>query len=610
VFGSTLTGNHWGINDNENNPQIRLTRDFKNWYMQVSGDSLALGTSFNPCRIDEEGNFDTPSSVTINGIKLYKSNDGVLFLDGNLVVRGGVTQYADDGTTAPSIFDSLPVASTSVKGIAQFSSTYFSVSNGIVTIKEGSVGLNEDELNNVLEGKGYLTSDDLVWSNIKSKPTTIAGYGITDAVTLTGTQYISGAKYFQRDSASGLYIENTGETNTSNYTAIRFRYSGENVSGIASSNTTNSYLYRISADFSTTYKIWDAGNFNPSNYLLASSYTAADVLAKLKTVDGSDTGLDADLLDGKHLSDILASNVASATKLATSRKIWGQSFDGQKDVKGNLYICSDTATTINQDSGKIKFNSINTDDTYRSPYIQAIHYGNYSRKRLGIFQSNATNYTDDFVEVLSILPNGNIGVNQIAPEYRLDVTGTTRITGAVTLGSTLTGNYWYLNNSSTNPYLRLTRSSVNWYVQLVAGGLALGQGVANSCTIDASGNFLSVGGITQYSDIRKKTKLQNVELTLKQVANAPLIEHYYNNDDKKTTHVGSIAQYWAGLNDWFCKLDSDGYYTMEIQNAALASAISVARELERYESRTDKTIRMLKKRINELEDEIEKLKSA
>lgn len=126
--------------------------------------------------------------------------------------------------------------------------------------------------------------------------------------------------------------------------------------------------------------------------------------------------------------------------------------------------------------------------------------------------------------------------------------------------------------------------------------------------VDTSGNGLFYGGITMYSDERKKTILNHVELTLKQVADAPIIEHYYNSDEKKTTHVGSIAQYWAGLNDWFCKEDGDGFYTMEIQNAALASAISVARELMRYESKTDKQIRLLKKRICELEDEIETLK--
>lgn len=128
-------------------------------------------------------------------------------------------------------------------------------------------------------------------------------------------------------------------------------------------------------------------------------------------------------------------------------------------------------------------------------------------------------------------------------------------------------------------------------------------------TINSSGNVLAYGGITMYSDIRKKTKLQDVELSLKQIADAPLIEHYYNSDAMRTTHVGSIAQYWAGLNDWFCKLDGEGYYTMEIQNAALASAISIARELVKYESKTDRKIRLLKKRVKELEDKIEKLEN-
>jgi hypothetical protein len=53
--------------------------------------------------------------------------------------------------------------------------------------------------------------------------------------------------------------------------------------------------------------------------LPASSYTAVDVLTKMKTVDGSGSGLDADTLDGKHASEFL---VATA-KAADSDKIDG-----------------------------------------------------------------------------------------------------------------------------------------------------------------------------------------------------------------------------------------------------------------------------------------------
>ena len=83
----------------------------------------------------------------------------------------------------------------------------------------------------------------------------------------------------------------------------------------------------------------------------ASGYTAADVLSKLLTVDGTGSGIDADLLDGlttataNTVSTIVArdasgnfaagtitatltGNASTATALATARLIGGVSFDG------------------------------------------------------------------------------------------------------------------------------------------------------------------------------------------------------------------------------------------------------------------------------------------
>jgi hypothetical protein len=74
------------------------------------------------------------------------------------------------------------------------------------------------------------------------------------------------------------------------------------------------------------------------------------------------------------------SNVASATKLATARTIWGQSFDGTTDITGDF-------TTAN------------------NAYI-----------------------------------SGNVGIGTTSPAYKLDVSDTGRFTGALYANSTLTAS--------------------------------------------------------------------------------------------------------------------------------------------------------------------------
>ena len=65
----------------------------------------------------------------------------------------------------------------------------------------------------------------------------------------------------------------------------------------------------------TWYKFLDEYNYAgilDSHYLLKSAYTASDILTKLKTVDGSGSGLDADLLDGTQKSGLLTSVASTA----------------------------------------------------------------------------------------------------------------------------------------------------------------------------------------------------------------------------------------------------------------------------------------------------------
>lgn len=123
---------------------------------------------------------------------------------------------------------------------------------------------------------------------------------------------------------------------------------------------------------------FSALNTDVGNRLLSTSYTAADVLTKIKTVDGTGSGLDADLLDGHNADSTAASNTialrdasgnlyatafigtmtgnsSTATKLATARNLsltgdataTLSSFDGSANVTAAL-----TLATVNSNVGQ------------------------------------------------------------------------------------------------------------------------------------------------------------------------------------------------------------------------------------------------------------------
>lgn len=90
----------------------------------------------------------------------------------------------------------------------------------------------------------------------------------------------------------------------------------------------------------STTDLWTASKVTTalSTKLDASAYTAADVLTKIKTVDGSASGLDADLLDGLHASS------ANTVSTVVARDASGNFSAGT--ITANLTGTASTATTL------------------------------------------------------------------------------------------------------------------------------------------------------------------------------------------------------------------------------------------------------------------------
>ena len=183
-------------------------------------------------------------------------------------------------------------------------------------------------------------------------------------------------------------------------------------------------------------------------------------------------------------------NIATATKLATARTIWGQAFDGSANVSGNMTGVGNIAMsgvlnldnnrgvtvkdTKGEDLGVLNFNA--TNDLHFGYYTANKGYNTY------IAGNNVIVRTVGLPERVRITSDGKVGIGTSAPERILDVAGgvqfKTNIDNVIkipvkSIGSGhAPGMHFYTNDGSTriggiggyvsNPSSENYRSYVGW----------------------------------------------------------------------------------------------------------------------------------------------------
>ena len=84
----------------------------------------------------------------------------------------------------------------------------------------------------------------------------------------------------------------------------------------------------------------------------------------------------------------------------------------------------------------------------------------------------------------------------------------------------------------------------------------------------------SVNSLNTSSDLRLKTILQDIPLTVDAVAAAPSFLYRWKKDTDGRTHAGSAAQYWQQALPAAVTKGEDGFLAMEYDRIALAAAPS------------------------------------
>lgn len=136
----------------------------------------------------------------------------------------------------------------------------------------------------------------------------------------------------------------------------------------------------------------------------------------------------------------------------------------------------------------------------------------------------------------------------------------------------------------------------------VSGSLTGVTSITASGTIQTSGNIIAGGDLTAGSDIRYKDKIQDLRLSVHDIALAPAFTYKWNNREDALVHIGSSAQYWLNTNakDAVYYDKQNDFYHLNYASLALCNTIILARGMETQEEK----IARLEERINELEDKL------
>lgn len=111
------------------------------------------------------------------------------------------------------------------------------------------------------------------------------------------------------------------------------------------------------------------------------------------------------------------------------------------------------------------------------------------------------------------------------------------------------------------------------------------------------GDVIVSGDFSFGSDMRFKDKIEDMGISIADIANAPLFTYKWNDREDDIIYLGSSAQYWEKIAPWL--VSGDDFKSLNYATLGVAMGISLAKKTINHEER----IKALEKEIKRLKEE-------
>ena len=606
--------------------------------LSVNGN-VGIGTTAPSHKLHVLGEIYTTTKVNINGIILEKDSNGDLKVNGNLYATGGISAYgASDGTSSSgglngsvkSYADALKLTSESLSEIAsaysikQLSIRITSLEGGSATSISVSGGGNavtsvtkNGTTISVVKGSTFLTAHQ-----------SLAGYMKTataDAKYMyhSRNNIVSDLNSFATNSAAHIYeMENvTNRPNSNSWVQVMNWGTGDSAYGflLANDYSTNGHMYfrqKIAGSWKDWKTIIDSSNIGSQsvNYAASAGSVAwTNVSGRPSTMKNpsalSWSGYSSGSYDGSAAKSIsipnntnqltngagfitasasITGNAASATKLQTTRTLWGQSFNGTANISGSMTgvgdMTLDAGARIKHGSGNLYIGNSDNSNWIGVQDIcsqSSIGDGNWSLRTSGAahFKDTTINGTATIKNLLSLVDGSHKGL-KMGSTYISSLDGEVILQGNTALrfgNDAWDYNQWAglkYDHSSKTVYLGIADGSIFKANSAQSGGVInLKQGISSVYTpaLYAGGDIYHTGVYRMLWKNSKASKYLNV-MNISQDDNGILTIGYGNFSNNKNVvlegynlnfRVGNdsgMKSMWLSYNNGNPVLSLDGNF--------------------------------------------------